>query len=649
MRKNLFLAMCACTLLFFGQGCKKYGYTIPDGYADDSGNVADGAIDTNMKWIDKTMYAKAKVFPGLVDPAEPRVQNEKFTLDLNFTDQTAGNLRITVAPEPQFSTGYYAAPGELIKIEVPVGIEGLRVQIGGHTDNLSGKSPLLRDPVIYNRQQLYGGVNYVRNLYGGTIYFLANKAFPVPVEFIISNACVSPDFILGKTTDAEFRAKVIASKVPWLELRSKRVIFLVPRDKVLNRLSSATVPFYPTLAISKWNEIFDLDYNAWMGLSDNAADEKDRSPQGAWRGALDIQITNGGAHSGFPFMAQNTYGWFDSFTSVKALDVTTSGGSWGSLHEFGHNCQQPSVWSWSTLGETSNNLFSFKYANRLAATNYGVLHSALPRLWPGALAWGATLLPKNFDGTDPAISSPFTRLVPFVQFFEIYGYEAMTYLYTQARHAERLNGSDIAKHNFVYEKWSDYKKIDFAPFFDAWGIALSRAVKDKVAAKYPEMTDKTWEYNPLSHTGGKTKITYPYIQTISNINSTEGSGNNLTDNKATTYWISQKTPAISASNAFPINLVLKAARFPIAIKGVTLTQQQGSANYAKDMEVLISNDDSEYSTVGTFTLPANTTKFNYNFSAVANARFVKLVIKNAVTMSTTNAFTSLSEFNIIKP
>ena len=236
----------AVMVLLVATSCKKYGYNIPDGYPDDSKNVANDKIDTNIKVIDKSMYAKARVFPGLVDQSEPRVLNAKFTLDLNFTKQTADNLRISVAPEPQFSTGFYAAPGELIKIEVPAGIEGLTVQIGGHTDNLGGKYPLLRDPVIYMRQQLYAGVNYVRNLYGGTIYILANNAYPTPVEFTITNACVSPDFILGEINDTDWVAKVKASQVPWLELRTKRVVFLVPRDKVIKTFTSSEPFTNPT-------------------------------------------------------------------------------------------------------------------------------------------------------------------------------------------------------------------------------------------------------------------------------------------------------------------------------------------------------------------------------------------------------------------
>lgn len=230
MKINQLTKIFGLSLLVAFTACKKYGYEVPDGYPDDSQNVAEGTVDTNMKVIDKSMYAKARVFPGLVDQSEPRVKDAQFTLDLNFTDQTAQNLRISVAPSPQYSTGYYAAPGELIKLVVPAGVEGLTVQIGAHTDNLGGKSPLLRDPVIYNRKLLVAGVNYIRNLYGGHIYILASFAYANPVTFSISGAVVSPDFILGQSVDADWVAKVKASQVPWLELRAKRVIFTIPRE-----------------------------------------------------------------------------------------------------------------------------------------------------------------------------------------------------------------------------------------------------------------------------------------------------------------------------------------------------------------------------------------------------------------------------------
>ncbi|RQO64102.1 hypothetical protein DBR40_26295 [Pedobacter sp. KBW01] len=645
MKINHFTISCAAALLLSLAACKKYGYNIPDGYPDDSQNVAAGKIDTNMKIIDKSMYAKARVFPGLVDQSEPRVQNAKFTLDLNFTDQTADNLRIQVAPEPQYSTGYYAAPGELVKIDVPAGIEGLTVQVGGHTDNLSGKSPLLRDPVIYMRQQLYAGANYVRNLYGGTIYIRAGRAYPNPVEFTITNACVSPDFILGQTVDADWVNKVKASQVPWLELRSKRVIFLVPRDKIVATFSSSEPYTNPTVALGKWNDVFDLDYNAWMGLSDNAADAKDKSPQGPWRGILDIQLSAGYGHSGFPFVGLNDNEWFKGFTSLK--NITTSAGQWGSYHEFGHNCQQTKVWSWSTLGETTNNLFSFKVANRIGA-DYNILHPAVSSGFPQAITYATGTGTKNFDA-DGAMNDPFKRMTPFVQIFEKYGYGAMTYLYSEARHAARLNTSDISMHNFVYEKLSDYTQTDLAPFFDAWGISISDAVVAKLAAKYPILTNQIWTYNPLNKTGGTAAISYAPGVTVSSNQSNEGSPAAMLDNNTATYWHSQYSPAPSAAQGYPYTIVYSENK-RMTIKGMYFVPRNSTAQRVKNIEILVSSDNVNFTSVATTQIPNAFSRYDFTFpSGPVFGKFFKVLLKDGWNTPVASfPYAAMAELGVIK-
>lgn len=644
MKINQFNKLFVLVLLLATTACKKYGYNIPDGYPDNSGNVATGTIDTNLKVIDKSKYAQAKVFPGLVDQSEPRVKDAKFTLDLNYSDQTADILRISVAPEPQFSTGYYAAPGELVKIVVPQGIEGLVVQIGGHTDNLNGKTPLLRDPLVYMRQQLYAGNNYVRNLYGGTIYIRASHAYPNPVEFTITNAVVSPDFILNTSTDAAWLDQVKASKVPWLELRAKRVVFLIPRDRIIASLTTAKPFNNPTAVLTNWNQVFDLDYNAWMGLSDNALDPRDRSPQGPWRGVLDIQLSLGYGHSGFPFVGLNDNEWFGSMTSLNLE------GAWGTYHEFGHNMQQGKVWSWSTLGETTNNLFNFKVANR-RGTNYSILHGSVTKGFPLAVAYATAAGTKNFD-TDLAMNDPFMRMTPFVQIFEKYGYGAMTYLYTEARHAERLNNSDITMHNFVYEKLSDYTKTDLGTFFDAWGILTSPTVRDKVAVKYPPLDKQIWTYEPLSKTGGTAviaPIVYPFIFSISSSQVGDGDPKFLVDGviSSASYWHSNYGTATATNTlGYPINIVIKTALLPIPIKGITFAQRQSTGGYVKDVEIFTSTDAVNYTSVGTYTLLQSAPRQDFLFpGGVVNARYVKVVIKSGVNAT----YANLSECNIIKP
>ncbi|MFA6276489.1 MAG: M60 family metallopeptidase [Pedobacter sp.] len=632
--------------------CKKYGIEAPDGYDDASKNQADVTVDTNMQNIDRSGYAKARLFPGLVDQTEPRVQNQEFILDLNFENQTAQNLRIQAAPEPQYSTGYYAAPGELIKIIVPAGVNGLNMQIGGHTDNLSGKVPLLRDPIIYNVKALYPGVNYMRNIYGGTIYINASFAIAQPVKFIISGAVVSPDFILGQTNDADWVIKVKASKVPWLEFRTKRVVFLIPRDKVIATFSSSEPLNNPTAVMTKWNEVFDLDYNAWMGLSDNASDQRDRSPQGPWRGVLDIQLTLGYGHSGIPFVGTNDSEWFKSFTSLKG--VTTSVGMWGSYHEFGHNCQQPNVWSWSTLGETTNNLFSFKVANRINA-DYKVLHPSVNSGFPLAIAWatGTTTTPttistgfKNFDNTADAVlgNDPFMRITPFVQLFDTYGYGGMTKLYTEARHVQRLSNNDIDKHDFTYEKLSDYAQLDLSAFFDAWGITISKQMVAKVSAKYPLMTKQVWTYNPLTKAGGTANIA-PTILQISSSQSNEGSPAAMLDNNSATYWHSQYSPAPTAAQGYPYTIIYSQnVRTPI--KGMYFFPRNSTAQRVKDVEILISDDNVNFTSVGTTQIPNAFTRYEYLFpNGVVAPRFIKVVLKNGWTAG---AYAAMAELGVIK-
>ncbi|MGY3053012.1 hypothetical protein ACVWYG_001209 [Pedobacter sp. UYEF25] len=651
--KLLALSILLTAVLF--SGCKKYGYNFKDGVDDASGNQISITVDTNMAVIDRSAYTKARIFPGLVDASEPRVVNAKFTLDLNFANQTAANLRINVAPKPQFSTGYYAAPGELIKIIVPPGVNGLSMQIGGQTDNLTGKAVLLRDPISYAVTPLFPGVNYMRNLYGGSIYINASFAISQPVDFTISGACASPDFVLNVSNHAEWKARVLASKVPWLELRSKHVIFLVPRDKIVAQFTSVSEPLNDmAVPLTLWNNVFDLDYNGWMGLSDNAPDILDRSPQGAWRGVLDIQLSAGYGHSGFPFVGTNDSEWFGAFTSAQRL--TTSNLTWGAYHEFGHNCQQPTVWSWSTLGETTNNLFSFKVANRIGA-DYNILHPAVSSGFPEAIAYASKTGSKDFDN-DVAINDPFKRMTPFVQIFELYGYNAMTYLYTEARHAKRLSNNDQDKRDFVYEKLSAYTNLNLIAFFQAWGITISGISQSKISsAGYPLLNKAIWTYNPLTKTGGTGAVTYTTsVVSVSSNADGDGTPSALADGiiSGSSYWHSNYgTASASNTNGYPINIVLSTGT-PVAIpiKGMTFAQRQNnSAGYVQDVDIFVSatsNDAAGFGTtpVASTTLPQNIDVYNYNFpGGNVIAKFVKVVIKSGKNAD----YANLSECNIIKP
>ncbi len=71
-------------------GCKKYGFNIPDGYGEDTlkENIT---VDTTDSRPDYSMLNQAKIFPGIVDPSEPRLQNYQVKLNMNYLDESKAN------------------------------------------------------------------------------------------------------------------------------------------------------------------------------------------------------------------------------------------------------------------------------------------------------------------------------------------------------------------------------------------------------------------------------------------------------------------------------------------------------------------------------------------------------------------------------
>src|SRR5699024_7523986 len=132
-------------------------------------------------------------YPGQVGEDVPRVENYKVALNLNYNN-VSQSLRIAQPPQPQFSTGLYAAPDDTIKIRVPEGVEGLSVQIGAWIDTASSGLP---NTVIFSRMELKEGNNLILSQYGGPIYILASNPIKDTVTFSFTGAVKSPDFVMG--------------------------------------------------------------------------------------------------------------------------------------------------------------------------------------------------------------------------------------------------------------------------------------------------------------------------------------------------------------------------------------------------------------------------------------------------------------------
>jgi hypothetical protein len=241
------------------------------------------------------------------------------------------------------------------------------------------------------------------------------------------------------------------------------------------------------------------------------------------------------------------------------------------------------------------------------------------------------------------MSSAFHKLMPFLQVFERYGYGAMPYLYTAARHAPRISTNDIDKHDFVYERFSEYAKTDLISFFNAWGISTSPLSRTRISSLYPPLATKLWTYDPMTKTGG----TLPVDPVLTVIASSEaltlvapnGRASALVDANTATYWQSSISPA----GVMPYNLVLNVGA-AIPIKGLNITPSSDAAKRPRNVDVYYSDDNVSYTLIGTKVITNGFSITTYTFPATITARYFKIVIKD----NYAGTISALSEISVVK-
>ncbi|MBO9593814.1 MAG: M60 family metallopeptidase [Niabella sp.] len=672
MRQHIW-AVSLGLITVLGYSCKKSTVNVGNGFDTPKDSVHTPVTPPNNA-VNTSKYAQARIFPGLVCNEEPRI-TATVNLSLKYFDIDQ-NLRISVPPVPQFSTGLYAAPGELVEVTVPANMYSLTLQIGAWTDDLTALGalgPINRDPSIVSKVQLAPGKNQVRNLYGGHIYIIPNVSIDNPVSLTFSNVVKSPDYVLGQTNATEWQAALKNSCVPWLELRGKYTIFTVPREYCI----TSPVP-NPQALLEEWDMVMKEDFYGWQGLKEVAEDPIDQSPVLPMRIVMDNNPKVGYGHSGFPIVAFMDMNWFKFSADLNKLKQSKT---WGTHHEIGHNNQQ-GWWSWSTLGETTNNLFIYKTAKRNSLTNpsaWPALHDInaaadrfenLSDVFDRAIAFAAsTDAGKNFDGTDVRINDPFARLTPFIQLFEKIpanyngngradGWGFFPYLYSQTRRAVRTPSGDLGKHDYFYEMLCDYVKADFQLFFNAWGIQISDIAKNKVAAKYPLYPFDIWNYQPVQKTGGNNDVFYlPTAWSVISFSSdhSEGRVGNLIDNNLTTYWHTNYAPVVPPPHFAVIDLKRSLTFTKIAIAH----RQNGSSTSRpiKNIYVDYSNDNINWTPMpltntsadGNYIVTQNIIGLQtFNLSAPVSARYVRMRVPNRTDMFAADDLACLAEFRVVK-
>jgi hypothetical protein len=171
----------------------------------------DVADPENMR-----QYPSAAEFPGAVPSAAKAVTK---------------NIVVDTSHPRWHSTGLYAAPGQIITVDVPADTvnRGFRVRIGAHTDTLWHLDRWERSPDISLALPIRSEHVRVANPFGGLIYLdVPEKTAVHSFTATITGAVEAARFVLAETTPEQWAGACRDSLAPWGEVESSSLILTAP-------------------------------------------------------------------------------------------------------------------------------------------------------------------------------------------------------------------------------------------------------------------------------------------------------------------------------------------------------------------------------------------------------------------------------------
>lgn len=403
-------------------------------------------------------HPAAKAFPGNVPADDPRVSRR---------------IEVDTEIPGWHSTGLYAAPGELIVVETPAGIDvaagprtgrpdaKLSVRIGAHADNLWGKQSWSRVPEITRSFVLAGPRTRVAGAFGGLVYIdVPSKCELGKIALTISGAVEAPHYVLGKTDLKQWRKEIRHRPAPWAELESGKIILTVP-SAVVRELDD------PESLMRFWDEVADAcaELAAWP--------LERRRPE---RYVTDVQISAGYMHSGYPLMTHLDAA--EVVTDRDRMMTNAHGGVWGLFHELGHNHQSPE-WTFAGTGEVTVNLFTLHVFDKVCRNYEG----CRPKLFNKART---KRIREHLDGGADFKNwkrDPFLALLMYMQVREAFGWEAYKNVFAEYRSLpdEQRPKNDDEKRDQWLVRLSRTVGRNLGPFFEAWGVPTSEQARASIA------------------------------------------------------------------------------------------------------------------------------------------------------------------------
>lgn len=400
-----------------------------------------------------TAHPSARSFPGAV---------------LTIATRHTISVRVNTNISGWHSTGAYAAPGEQIRVTLPLNApkqNGLRVRIGAHSDTLWHLETWKRAPEITRTFALDKETTVAANPFGGAVFIeVSKRAEGASVAVTIANAVRAPLFVRGQTTMDEWRQSR-AAPAPWAEMVGKRVALTVPSSVVRNLENSEALMAYWDDVMLSCAKLYTVPISKL-------------EPQ---RYCADRQISAGYMHSGYPIMTSEDVA--ARFVDLAVLTARDGLKNWGFYHEVGHNFQVRDG-TFDGCGEVTNNLFSLyacEIQNGVRSDDYGAAH---PAMRPEAVRERRAKYFANGSKFEEWKNDPFLALTMYVEVRQALGWEPFTKVFAEyaALPAVDRPRNDNERRDQWLIRLSRATGRNLVPFFAAWGVPTSKTAQQKVAA-----------------------------------------------------------------------------------------------------------------------------------------------------------------------
>lgn len=362
------------------------------------------------------------------------------------------------------STALYAAPGATITVKAPkdcVAANGkncLEARIGCHKDQIWHQDKWSRWPEITLAVPLRQEETKLANPFGGLVYITVPNNFKKGIiDVEISGAVEAPLYVHGKTSLDDWKKTIRNAPAPWGELASDRLILSVPSQH-LRALDD------PDAVMEFWNKVLD----ACADLCGQPI--KRKRPE---RIVCDRQISAGYMHSGYPVMT-----WMDVQKRFIDLKDNMKDG-WGFYHEFGHNHQAPRDWTFDGTVEVTVNLFSLYVFETVCNIPREKTRRELTKDWQEKKR-------KEFFAKGSPFETwkkdPFLALAMYVDMIDAFGWDAFKNVFREYRTLsnEQRPKNDDEKRDQWMVRMSRQVGKNLGPYFDQWGVPVSKSAKDSI-------------------------------------------------------------------------------------------------------------------------------------------------------------------------